>query len=144
LKLVLRRGPSTVLNIEMPSHPGIVAYEETTLCKMPESPDPDDEDVSPPGPVMDDAAEDPPRSPLRLPESPDVDDVDERGDARPCSPVVSVDISCDSVDCTPAPVDAPAVWAPAAPCAANPARLVVGGAAVTGVTCAVVAAEVAA
>jgi hypothetical protein len=55
-----------------------------------------------------------------------------------------VGISCDSVDCTPVPVDVPVVWAVAVACAANPARLVVGGAAVTGVTCAVVAAEVAA
>ena len=55
-----------------------------------------------------------------------------------------MDISCDSVDCTPALVDVPVVWAAAVACAANPAGLAVCGAAVNGVTCAVVAAEVAA
>jgi hypothetical protein len=60
----------------MPAHPGIVAYEETKLCKMLESESPDeddeDEDVIPPGPVMDDTPEDPP-------------DAEDKGDARPCS-----------------------------------------------------------
>jgi hypothetical protein len=55
-----------------------------------------------------------------------------------------VDISCDSVDCTPVPVDAPVVWAAAVACAANPAVLVVCGAAVNGVAFAVAAAELAA
>jgi hypothetical protein len=125
----------------MAKNPGKVAYDSST----PPSEKPDDADVSSPrGPVVDAAEDDPPTSPLRIPESPDVDDVDEPGDAMPCSAVVSVEISCDSVDCTPVPVDAPAVWVPAAPCAANPARLVVCGAAVVGVTPAVIAAECAA
>ena len=55
-----------------------------------------------------------------------------------------MDISCDSVDCTPVPVDLPVVWAPAVACAANPAVLVVCGAAVNGVAFAVAAAELAA
>jgi hypothetical protein len=54
---------------------------------------------------VDDVEEDAPRSELRIPESPDVDDVDELGDARLCSVVVIVESSCDSVDCTPVPVD---------------------------------------
>jgi hypothetical protein len=124
----------------MPINPGRLRYELNRPVP-----------ICPKGLVVDPAAEDPPRSPFRIPESPDVvpespdvDDVDERGDARLCSPVVSEEIRCDSVDCTPAPVDAPAVWLPAAPCAANPDRLVVSGAATNGVTCAVVAAELAA
>ena len=64
--------------------------------------------------VVDDPEEDPPRSPLRSPESPDVDDVDELGDARLCSAVGTVEINCDSVDCTPVPVDVPAAWVTAA------------------------------
>jgi hypothetical protein len=91
---------------------------------------------------VDDVAEDPlPRSPLRIPESPDVDDVDELGDTRLCNAVCIEDISCDSVDCTPVPVDVLAAWAL---CAANPAWLVVCGAAVNCVTFAVLAAEFAA
>src|ERR1700747_1218510 len=107
-----------------------------------EKPDPDEPDKNPPRlAVVDDPEEDPPRSPLRIPESPDVNEV---GDARPFSAVGSVDVSGDSADCTPVPIDEPAAWAPAAPCAANPARLVVCGAAVNGVNFAVVAAGVAA
>jgi hypothetical protein len=79
----------------------------------------------------------------KSPESPDVDDADELGDARLCSVVGTVETSCDSVDCT-VPAELPAAWAPAAPCAANPAELVVCGAAVNGVTFVVVAAEFAA
>ena len=55
-----------------------------------------------------------------------------------------MDISCDSVDCTPVLVEEAADWALAVACAANPAVLVVCGAAVNGVTFAVVAAELAA
>ena len=85
--------------------------------------------------------EDPPRSPPRIPES---SDVDELGDTRLCSDVGSVDMSFDSADCTPVPIDELAAWAFAAPCAANPATFVVCGAALTGVTFAVIAAEFAA
>ena len=55
-----------------------------------------------------------------------------------------MEITCDNVDCTPALVDVPVVWALALACAANPAVVVVCGAAVNCVTCAVVAAELAA
>jgi hypothetical protein len=102
-------------------------------------------DVSPPRrPVVDDPEEDPPRSPLRIPESPEVDDVGELGDARLWRVVGTAETSCDSVDCTPVPADMPAACALVGPCAANPAGLVVCGAAVNGVTLAVVAAEFAA
>jgi hypothetical protein len=124
-----------------------VAYEEITLDAMPPREKPDDEDPSPPkGPVVvpDDAEEDPPRSPLRIPESPDVDDADELGDARLCSVVGTVEISCDNVDCAPVPVDVPTAWAPAAACAASPPGLVVCGAAVNDVILAVAAADFAA
>jgi hypothetical protein len=125
--------PNTLEPPDMAAHAGIAAYSVITPSRMVPSEDPDDVDkIPPPGVVItDDPVEDPPpRSPLRIPESPDVDDVDELGDARLCSAVVIVEISCDSVDCTPVPVDVPVAWAAAAPCAADPARLVVCGAAV--------------
>ena len=34
---------------------------------------------------------------------------------------LNAEISCDSVDCTPVPVDVPVAWAAAVACAANPA-----------------------
>jgi hypothetical protein len=139
--------PIIVLVADKPNHPGITAYEVSTPCRRPPSEKPDDEDVSPPRSpvvVVDDPEEDPPRSSLRSPESPDVDEDDEMGDARLCSVVWSEDINCDSVDCAPVPVDVPATWVLAAACAANPAALVVCGAAVNGVTFAVAAAEFAA
>lgn len=131
----------------IPKNPGSWAYEETMSDAIPPSEKPDEDPRSPPkGPVAaaEDAEEDPPRSELRIPESPDADEVDAPGDARFCSVVGIEETSCDSVDCTPAPVDVPATWAPVAPCASNPAALVVCGAAVNGVTFAVAAAEFAA
>jgi hypothetical protein len=129
--------------MEMPAHPGIVRYDEITLDAMP--------DVSippiPEGPVVDVPEEDPPRSPFRSPESPDVDDVDdvdepdEPGEVRLFSVLGTVETSFDSADCAPPLADVPA---PFTPCAANPARLVVSGGGVSGVTPAVIAAEFAA
>jgi hypothetical protein len=148
-----RRGPITLPNTVVPpdraAHAGMAAYSVITPFKMLPTEIPDDEDVkippSPPSPVVVvvvvDPVEDPPRSPLRIPDNPDVDDVDELGDTRLCSAVCIVDISCDSVDCAPVPVDVLAAWAL---CAANPPALVVCGAAVNGVTFAVAAAEFAA
>jgi hypothetical protein len=146
------RGPITDPNAveppDMAAHAGRAAYSVITPCMRPPSENPDDVDVKiPPSPVVvvDDPVEDPPpRSPLRIPESPEPDDVDDAGDARLCSVVGIVEISCDSVDCTPVPVDVPVAAATAAPCAADPAPLVVCGAAVNGVTFTVVAAEFAA
>jgi hypothetical protein len=83
--------PTIVDIIEMPSHPGITAYEVSTPSRMVPSESPDVSKIPPPGvTIVDDpfdAVEDPPKSPLRIPESPDVDDVDELGDARLCSVV---------------------------------------------------------
>jgi hypothetical protein len=144
------RGPNVVPTIvdiiPMPSHPGITAYEVSTPFRMFPSVSPDVDKIPPPGVVIeDDPVEDPPpRSPLRSPESPDVDDVEELGDVRLCSAVCIEEINCDSVDCTPVPVDVPAAAETAAPCAADPAPVVVCGAAVNGVTFAVAAAEFAA
>jgi hypothetical protein len=70
----------------------------------------------PPGvEIVDVPEEDPPRRELRSPESPEPDDVDDAaGDARFCSAVGTAEVSCDSIDCTPAPVDVPAAWVTAA------------------------------
>jgi hypothetical protein len=58
----------------------------------------------------------------------DVDDVDDAaGDARLCSDVGTEESNCDSVDCTPVPVDVPAAWVTAAAWLAAPAGLVVDG-----------------
>src|ERR1700739_1116996 len=106
---------------------------------------PDASDESPPrGVVVVPAEEDPPRSEFRSPESPDVDDVDEAdepGVLRLFSVLGTVETSFDSADCAPPLADVPALLTP---CAANPARLVVSGAGVNGVTPAVIAAEFAA
>jgi hypothetical protein len=135
--------PNTVEPPDMPIHNGAPAYSVSTPSKMLPTDNPDVDKIPPPGVVIVvDPVEDPvPRSPLRIPDSPDDDDVDELGDTRLCSAVCIVDISCDSVDCAPVPVDVLAAWAL---CAANPAALVVCGAAVNGVTFAVAAAEFAA
>jgi hypothetical protein len=97
----------------MPKNPGRTAYWVATFCRKLESEKSDDEDVSPPRiPVVDAPEEGPPRRELR---SPDVDDVDDAaGDARLCSVVGTAEVICDSVDCTPAPVDVPAACATAA------------------------------
>jgi hypothetical protein len=127
--------PNALWNIPMAVHPGITAYELITALRMPPSDNPDVLKIPvPPGPkIVDDPVEGEP--PLNK---------EDKGDARFCRPVWSVDISCDSVDCTPVPVDVPVVWATAVACAANPAVLVVCGAAVNCVTFPVVAAELAA
>jgi hypothetical protein len=94
--------------------------------------------------VVLDPEEDPPRSEFRSPESPDVvdvDGVDEPDVLRLFRFEGTLDISFDRVDCTPPLTDVPAFWTP---CAANPARLVVSGGGVNGVTVAVIAAEFAA
>jgi hypothetical protein len=138
--------PTPVFTSPIANHPGITAYEVITPFKMPPSESPDVDKI-PPGVVIVvpvDEEDVPPRRSLRSDESPDVDDVDELGDARLCSVVWIVGISCDSVDCTPPLVDEAADWALAVACAAEPAVLVVCGAAVNGVTFAVVAAELAA
>ena len=116
--------PNTVEPPDMAAHAGSPAYSIITPFRMPPSESPDDEvsKIPPPGVVI-------------------IDPVEELGDTRLCSAVCIEDISCDSVDCAPVPVDALAAWAL---CAANPAWLVVCGAAVNGVTFAVVAAEFAA
>ena len=40
-------------------------------------------------------------------------EADDSGDASSCSALGTVDITCDSVDCTPVPVDVPVAWAAA-------------------------------
>jgi hypothetical protein len=135
------RGPNVVPTIvdiiEMPSHPGITAYEVSTPSRMDPSESPDVSKIPPPGvTIVDDpfdAVEDPPKSPLRSPESPDVDVDDVVGDARFCSDVVIEESSCDSVDCTPVPVAVPVACATAADWLAAPAGLVVAGGGVNAV-----------
>ena len=112
-------------NSPMANHPGIVAYELITLDKM--LPD----EMFPRGPVTVPPEEVPPNA-------------EDKGDARLWSAPVIEEVSCDSTDCAPVPIDEPADWELAAACAANPAPLVVCGAAVNGVTDAVAAAELAA
>jgi len=65
----------------------------------------------------------------------EVDVVDDAaGDARPCSDEGIDEVSCDSVDCTPAPEDVPTACAVAALWLAAPAALVVDGGDVNAVT----------
>ena len=91
--------------------------------------------------VVDPEEEDPPSSPLRSPDVDDVDDVDEPDVLRLFSVEGTVETNFDSADCAPPLADVPALWTP---CAANPARLVVSGGGLNGVTVAVIAAEFAA
>jgi hypothetical protein len=129
-----KRGPTAAENIPVPTdnapHPGIVAYEERT----PPSENPFVDKRVPKGPVVEVAEEVAPNAEVK----------EDKGDARFWSAPVIAEVSCDSTDCTPVSIDEPADWALAAPWAANPARLVVCGAAVNGVTSAVAAAELAA
>src|SRR5271155_3053936 len=89
-------------------------------------------ELPPKSPPVDDVEEVPVRpSALRIPDSPEPDDVEEAaGVARLCS---IVEISCDSDACE-VPAEVPAAWVTAALCTADPAGLVVSGAAVNGVT----------
>ena len=89
------RGPSELLTMlfvsPMASHSGITPYEETRLDAMFPSENPDVDKI-PPGPkVVDDPV-----------------DAEDKGDARVWSAPVIAEVSCDSTDCTPVPIDEPA------------------------------------
>ena len=66
-------------------------------------------------------------------------EADDSGDERPCSVLGTVEITCDSVDCTPLVVAVPVAWATAPSWPAVPAGLAVSGGALNGVTSAAAA-----
>jgi hypothetical protein len=63
------------------------------------------------------------------------------GDESPCSALGTEETTCDSVDCTPLPVDAPVAWATAPAWPAVPAGLAVSGGELNDVTAAATAEE---
>jgi hypothetical protein len=52
---------------------------------------------------------------------------DDNGDASPCSELGTLEMTCDSVDCTPLVVAVPVAWATAPAWSAVPAGLAVSG-----------------
>ena len=76
---------------------------------------------------------------VAMAESVEAGGADATGDARFCSAGGTVEITCDSVDCTPALDDVPAAWATAPVWFAAPAALVVSDGELNGVTVAAAA-----
>ncbi len=64
---------------------------------------------------------------------------DDNGDESPCSELGTLEITCDSVDCTPLVVAVPVAWATAPAWSAVPAGLAVSGGAFNGGTVAAAA-----
>jgi len=75
------------------------------------------------------------------PDAKGLDPADDNGDASPCSALGTEETTCDSVDCTPLPVDALVAWATAPTWPAVPAGLAVSGGELNGGTAAATAEE---